>query len=160
LESREILIDIGAPPGYHPLIVFTLFLLVRTETRETLMSFRLGAMAVLLVMFLLAGCGGPAARVTGHVTCQGKPVKGSILFSPKGEDASNKGPGVAALIKEDGTYEVRLTAIGKHTVVITPSEIKYPLKPGEVDFPCDRSPSEWDVKAGDNKIVIEMSREP
>ena len=31
-------------------------------------------------------------------------------------------------------------------------------KPGQPDYPCDRSPLERDVKAGDNDITIELGR--
>ena len=122
------------------------------------MTVRVCAMAVALAgLMTLTGCGSPTAKVTGRVTCQGKPVKGSILFSPKGEDESNKGPAVPAQLKDDGSFELQLTTFGKYTVVITPNDVKYPVPPGEFDYPCDRTPSEWDVKAGDNKIEIEMT---
>jgi hypothetical protein len=124
---------------------------------ETLMSVRASSVAAFVALLALVGCGGPTAKVTGRVTCQDKPVVGSIVFSPKGEDANNKGPAVPGQLKEDGTYEIRLTTVGKHTVVITPSNINYPPKPGEFDYPCDRTPTEWEVKAGTNKIDIEMT---
>src|ERR1019366_529168 len=87
----------------------------------------------------LVGCGGPSAKITGTVTCGGKPVAGSILFSPKGENDANKGPAVPTELKEDGTYELRLTTVGLHTVVITPRDMKYPAKHGakrdQFEFP-------------------------
>jgi hypothetical protein len=122
------------------------------------MTVRIGAAAVLAGLLALIGCGGPSAKVTGRVTCQGKPVAGSILFSPKGEDARNKGTAVSASLDEDGCYELRLTTIGKHVVVVTPSDIRYPVKPGEVEHHCDRSPQEREINTGDNRIVIELTK--
>jgi hypothetical protein len=125
------------------------------------MTVRVGAAAVLAGLLALIGCGSPSAKVTGRVTCQGKPVAGSILFSPKGEEASTKGSAVSANLDEDGNYELRLTTIGQHLVVVTPSDIRYPVKQGEVEYPCDRSPQEREIKTGDNRIVIElMKRKP
>lgn len=125
------------------------------------MPVRVSAAAILAGLLALIGCSNPAAKVTGRVTCQGQPVSGSILFSPKGEDASNKGSAVSATLNEDGSYELRLTTTGKHLVVVTPSDIRYPVKRGEVEYPCDRSPQEHEIKAGDNRIVIElMKRRP
>jgi len=115
-------------------------------------------MALVLGMLATAGCGGPPATVTGRVTCQDKPVSGVILFSPKGEDAGNTGPSVNAPLREDGSFELRLTTLGKHIVVITPRDITLRPKPGEFDYPCDRSPLERDIKAGDNDITIELAK--
>ena len=100
----------------------------------------------------------PLCQGDRAVTCQGKPVSGSILFSPKGKDASNKGSAVNANLDEDGCFELRLTTIGKHVVVVTPSDIRYPIKPGEMEYPCDRSPQERDINTGDNRIVIELTK--
>jgi hypothetical protein len=122
------------------------------------MRVRVSAAATLAGLLAVTGCGGPSAKVTGRVTCQGKPVAGSILFSPKGEDASNKGSAVSANLDEDGNYELRLNSIGKHLVVVTPSDIRYPIKRGEVEYPCDRSPQEREIKTGDNVIVIELTK--
>ncbi len=113
--------------------------------------------AVLAVMLALTGCGGPVAKVTGRVTCQGKPVPGVIRFSPVGEDASNAGPAVTAEMKDDGVFDLRLTSIGKHKVIVSPRDINYPTPPGDFDFPCDRKAQEHEVKAGDNVIPIEMT---
>ena len=114
-------------------------------------------MALALGMVATAGCRGPAATVTGRVTCQGKPVCGVILFSPKGEGAGNTGPSVNAPLGEDGRFEVRLTSLGKHTVVITPRDVAFRPKAGEVDYPCDRLPLERDIQAGDNDLTIELA---
>lgn len=56
----------------------------------------------------LTGCGGPSGpprfRVSGPVTCGGRPVPhGEILFSPDGRQG-NKGPQGIAIIK-DGRYD-------------------------------------------------------
>jgi hypothetical protein len=115
------------------------------------------AAALMAGLLTLIGCGGPATHVSGRVTCQGKPVVGQILFSPKGEDARNTGRGVPATLKDDGTYDLRLTSVGKHTIVVTPRDVKYPVPPGEFDYPCDRTPVERDLQAGDNSILIELA---
>jgi hypothetical protein len=122
------------------------------------MRWRVCGTAVLAGLLALIGCGSPSAKVTGRVTCQGKPVSGSIIFSPKGKDASNKGSAVTANLDQDGNYELRLSTIGKHIVVVTPNDIRYPVKPGEMDYPCDRSPQEWEINTGDNRIVIELTK--
>jgi len=117
----------------------------------------LNAMAILAGVLGLIGCGNPAATVSGRVTCRGQPVVGGILFSPKGEDEKNRGRAVSAPLKEDGSYEIRLRTLGKHTVVVTPRDVKSPVPPGEWEYPCDRSPVEREVKAGQNNITIELT---
>jgi hypothetical protein len=114
-----------------------------------------GVVFAVLFAFGLAGCGGPASRVTGRVTCRGKPVQGSILFSPFGQEPNNTGPAVGAPLKEDGSYELKLQTIGKHRVVVSPADIVYPALPGQ-EHPCDLSPLEREVKAGPNEVVIEL----
>jgi hypothetical protein len=116
-------------------------------------------MAFLLGTLGAAGCGGgPLAKVTGRITCQGKGVVGVILFSPKGEGESITGPSVSATLNEDGSYELGLTRIGKYTVVVTPRDVVLRPKPGGFDYPCDRSPLEREIKAGDNDITIELAK--
>jgi hypothetical protein len=112
---------------------------------------------IIAVVLAPVGCGDHAAQVRGRVTCQEKPVVGSILFSPKGDDPSNTGPAVSAALSEEGTYELKLKSIGKHTVVITPRDVKFPVPPGQFDYPCDRSPLEREVQAGANEISIDMA---
>src|SRR5215475_2576499 len=109
--------------------------------------------ASLVLLLMLVGCGGPRAKVKGTVTCQGNPVAGSILISPKGEGAHPP-----AALKDDGTFEITLTTVGKHTFVVSPRDRKYPVKPGELDFPCALTPIEQDLKAGDNTIKIELAQ--
>jgi hypothetical protein len=109
----------------------------------------------------LVGCSGPAATVSGTVMCGGKPVPGGILFSPKGDSEGNKGPAVNAELKDDGTYEIQLTTTGLHTVVVSPRDVKYPVKPGEFEFPCSLAPKDYDVTAGSNTISIDLTnRQP
>ena len=118
-------------------------------------------MGAALVVGLLVGCGGPSAKVTGRVTCQGKPVVGLILFSPKtnlGDENKPVGPSVSATLSETGSYEVRLSSVGAHTIVITPSDVVFRPKAGAFDYPCDRSPLERDIVAGDNEIVIDLAK--
>jgi hypothetical protein len=118
-----------------------------------------GFSALLLCGTLAAtGCGGPSAKVTGRVSCQGKPVAGIILFSPKGEAGVNAGLAVTAPLQEDGSYEVRLPKIGAYSVVVTPRDVVLRPKPGAFDYPCDRSPLDRDIKAGDNDVTIELPK--
>ena len=120
--------------------------------------------AVCMLAAVLTGCGGPSGlprfRVSGPVTCGGRPVPhGEILFSPDGRQG-NKGPQGIAIIK-DGRYDtegsrapgasggptvVRVTAlespggglIAEHELTIDlpgadseqPIEIPAPAKPG------------------------------
>ena len=104
-----------------------------------------------------SGCGSHAAQVTGQVTCQGKPVIGTILFSPKGETEGASGVAVNAPLNEDGSYELELKTVGTYIVVITPRNVRFPVPPGQLDYPCDRSPLEREVQAGHNDITIELT---
>lgn len=68
------------------------------------------ALLVVAAVLLVAagGCGGPAGptrhRVSGTVTCGGRPVPhGEVLFSPDGS-RGNRGPQGIAVIK-DGRYD-------------------------------------------------------
>jgi len=70
-------------------------------------SYRLWTVLSVLAA-LLTGCSGPSGplryRVSGPVTCGGRPVPhGEILFSPDGR-RGNKGPQGIAIIK-DGHYD-------------------------------------------------------
>ena len=124
------------------------------------MSARHQFAAVLVGMFAL-GCGGPAASVTGRVTCQGKPVVGVILFSPKspgGEVLNSAGPAVQATLSDEGTYELRLSSLGKHVIVVMPRDVAFRPKAGVFDYPCDRSPLEREIVAGDNDVTIELAK--
>jgi hypothetical protein len=112
--------------------------------------------AALLV--LAAGCGASTPTVRGRITCDGKPVVGLVLFSPKVVDGGNAGPSVSAPLKEDGSYELQLTTPGTYTVVVTPRDVNPQPRPGQFDYPCDRSPLERTVQAGDNEISIQLPR--
>lgn len=115
------------------------------------------AIAVSLISFAVIGCGGSrSAKVTGNVKCQGKAITGSITFSPFGESKENTGAAVSAPLKPDGSYELTLKTIGKHRVVVSPDDVKYPVKEGEEMHRCDLSPQEFDLKEGDNTILIEL----
>ena len=118
------------------------------------MNARAGAVVLALSALMLVGCGS-SATVAGRVTCSGKPVNGSILFSPFGEGPDNTGQAVGAPLK-DGNYEIHLQTIGKHRVVVSPADVKYPAPPGQ-EYPCDLAPQTQDVKAGANTIDIELS---
>ena len=112
------------------------------------------SMALLIGTLAAAGCGGPSAKVTGRVTCQNKPVVGLILFSAKGQ----VGTSATAELSEDGSYELRLTSIGMHTIVVTPRDVVLRPKAGAFDYPCDRSPLEREIKAGDNDVTIDLAK--
>ena len=115
------------------------------------------ATVLLLVMFALTGCSGKSAKVSGRVTCDGKPVAGGILFSPKGDGGDNTGPPVNAALDEDGRYTLNLKSIGAHRVMITPSDLPPPSNKGK-GYPCNLSNIEREVNAGTNEIVIELSK--
>jgi hypothetical protein len=117
---------------------------------------RLAAIA-LTIMLGIVGCGGPSAKVTGRVTCQNKAVVGVILFSPKVEGDAPATPAVSAPLDDDGRYELNLPAIGKYKIVVTPRDVKLRPKEGEFDYPCDRSPLEREVVAGENDITIDLA---
>ena len=124
------------------------------------MKRRFKIVASLACLLALAGCGERSSQVTGRVTCQDKPVVGSILFSPAGDDESNTGPAVSAPLNEEGAFQLRLKTIGKHTVVITPRDVKFPVPAGQFDYPCDRAPLEKEIQAGDNDFTIDMAAQP
>jgi hypothetical protein len=120
---------------------------------------KFGALApALLLGFLAAGCGGSSPNVTGRVTCDGKPVVGIISFSPKDDESSNAGQPVNADMNEDGRFQLRLPAAGKYTVVVTPRDVIAHPKPGQLAYPCDRSPQEKEIKAGDNDVTFELGK--
>ena len=116
--------------------------------------------AALLLGMSASGCGGPMAKVTGRVTCQGKPVVGVILFSPKSPvgELNSAGPAVQATLSDEGTYEVRLNSVGAHVIVVTPSDVVFRPKAGAFDYPCDRSPLEREIKSGENEVVIDLAK--
>ncbi len=116
------------------------------------MTVRAGLVA--LAALLSSGCGS-STTVAGRVTCNGAPVKGSILFSPFGEGPDNTGPAVGAPLK-DGKYEIHLRTVGKHRVVVSPTDVKYPAPPGR-EYPCDLAPQTHELKAGGNTLDIELS---
>ena len=69
----------------------------------------------------LASCGGTAeglAPVTGKVVCDGQPAAGAILFFHRqaGEPApppSSAGVVPSAIVRDDGSYTVESTALGR-----------------------------------------------
>ena len=106
-----------------------------------------------------AGCGGPQATVSGCVTCQGKPVKGIILFSSKGaSDAGAAHESASATLSPTGNFTLHLNAVGKYVVVVTPSDVALHPKAGTLDYPCDRSPKDFDIVTGDNDVTFELPK--
>ena len=122
------------------------------------MNARALAIAIFLATLSSAGCGGSSANVTGRVTCQGKPVVGLILFSPKDQGGGKAGAAATADLNDDGRYQLSLSSTGMHTVVVTPRDVVLRPKKGEFDYPCDRSPFERDIKAGDNDVSIDLAK--
>ncbi len=112
-------------------------------------------LGIAIVSISSTGCGSTPTKVTGRVTCDGNPVKGTILFSPFGEGEKNTGQAETATLKEDGSYEIVLKTIGKHRVVVSPSDIVYPAPPGK-EYPCDLTPMERELNVGNNVINIEL----
>ena len=117
---------------------------------------RFGIGATLMSVLFALGCSERVSEVTGRVTCGGKPVVGVILFSPSSEGDAKRGN---ATLNENGEFKLALKT-GKYTVVITPRDVKFPVPPGELDYPCDRSPIEKEVQAGTNDFTIEMQPQP
>jgi hypothetical protein len=115
------------------------------------------AVVLLVGAFAAVGCGGPSAKVTGRVTCQGQPVVGVILFSPKTAEGG-AGASVSAPLQEDGSFELQLKNTGKYTVVVTSHDVTLKPKAGQFDYPCDRSPLERDIVAGDNEVLIDLKK--
>ncbi|WP_439631877.1 hypothetical protein [Gemmata sp.] len=106
-------------------------------------------------LIALAGCGAPGAKVTGKVTADGNPVPGTIQFSPLGQGADNTGPSAAVPLGPDGSYSLELKSVGKHRVIVSPSDLPYPVRPGH-EYKYDLTPTEHDVKAGDNVIDVPL----
>jgi hypothetical protein len=122
---------------------------------------RLPIGGILIVAFAAAvGCGGPQATVSGCITCQGKPVTGVVLFSSKATPGVEAGAqnSATAELSETGNYTVKLHGSGKYVVVVTPRDLSFRRKGGAPDFPCDRSPREIEVVAGNNDISFELAK--
>jgi hypothetical protein len=72
-----------------------------------------------LVLVLACGCGGRAAKLSGHVTYKGQPVGGgSVSFYPK------TGGGYSAIIAPDGTYTTTDLPPGEMAVAIETESAK------------------------------------
>jgi len=123
------------------------------------------SMAV-LGFLAMVGCGGPSATVKGTVTCEGKPVAGGILSARKAKTIPIKACLTMPFLMRTVPLKSSLRRLANHTVVVTPNGVKSPAKRGgkredTQEFPCDLTPTEWDVKAGPNTIVIELAnRQP
>ena len=137
---------------------------------------------VILTTALLSGCAGGnadnklAAKVTGKVTYNGKPIPGgSLVFSPIGGAKNNK-PGKAgqATIKPDGTYAVTTytdgdgAVVGQHRLLFSPPPVEQPQTPaGGHAAASPPSPyadlgpkqAEITVAKGENKIDIELVKQ-
>jgi uncharacterized GH25 family protein len=124
------------------------------------MRFRFGLFAVGVAALLLPACGGPnMAKVTGKVTCNGKPVKeAAVTFSPLGASEDDKEPGKPAtgFTDNDGNYELSTykpldgAQVGKHTVLIMIDDTN-PAK-------CKREKrTTAEVKKGTNEVNFELA---
>ena len=80
-----------------------------------------------------------------------------IQFTAKAESADNTGPPAFGQIAADGSFEVGLKSIGKHTVVVTPSDIRFPVPKSEFDHRCDHSPRNVEIVSGSNTINLELT---
>jgi hypothetical protein len=116
------------------------------------------AIGVLFGAFGVVGCGGPQATVSGCITCEGKPVTGVVLFSSKGDSAGGVHQSVSAPLSPTGNYTLQLNGVGKYMVVVTPSDVVLRPKAGSFDYPCDRTPKEFDIAAGNNDVTIELPK--
>ena len=128
---------------------------------------------LVLGVFVLAGCSGSVAPVSGKVTFNGKEVPGgTVTFSPIGS-SDNPYPGKPAmgLVQKDGTYVLGTNGeadgawIGRHKVLYIPPQVELP--PGKVQKtgdPVPKSPydgliprdAEVEVKSGSNTINVEL----
>src|SRR5687768_5687519 len=100
-------------------------------------------------------------RFRGAGSTRRKTLRPPPRLSPRNrQGAANTGEAASATLDADGKYTLKLTTTGPHCVVVTPSDVKYPAKPGE-EYPCDLAPQERDLKAGENKDVdIELKPRP
>lgn len=134
-----------------------------------------------LFSILIAGCGGgsdqkPTANVKGKITFNGQPVAGgNITFSPVavGKDPGKPGSGTVGV---DGSYTLTTykqndgAVVGKHRVTFIPPVTAKEPDAGHSEAtaaPAVVSPfaglvpktEEVEVKAGDNSIDIELTKQ-
>ncbi|HEY1067779.1 MAG TPA: hypothetical protein VGE52_16770 [Pirellulales bacterium] len=93
--------------------------------------------------------------MTGKVMCSGKPVSGTLLFSPAGNTPESKGEPVSVILNPDGTYTATLKTSGAHRLLVMPSDVKYPAPPGK-EYPCDLSPITKTLTVGANEVDIDL----
>jgi len=124
-----------------------------------------GIVVCALAVALVGGCGsGPKlAQVTGKVTVDGAPVpRLQIMFEP--QDKSQ--PSSVGFTQADGTYKLRCSsgedgaAIGQHIVRVTTIEMDDPSAvPLTIPEKYNTgSQLNYEVKAGDNTIDLQLSR--
>jgi len=135
---------------------------------------KFGSLAMCLLASLASGCGGIYdASVTGKVTLEGSPVpRGTVSYNPV-----QQGPTAYGLIKEDGSYLVRVgreegLPAGEYRVSVVANEESTPNKnpslpptPGKPITPrwyrsSKTSGLNATVSAGANKIDLELTTEP
>jgi hypothetical protein len=127
----------------------------------------LGRLAAVLVVFLLAGCGG-SSTVTGEVTLDGKAIEeGLITFVPGG----GKSPNVVVKIK-DGKYSAKVPP-GPVTVQVSATKVTGKRRMYEtpdspmVDVYEERIPKKYntsselktEIKSGSNTLNWELKSE-
>ena len=147
-------------------------------------GFRSAAAGCLFLLLMAAGCGGPSGpqgTVHGKVTYQGKPITTGAMVS----FLSDAGGAASGTVAADGSYQVRSMngdriPAGKYKVLINPppkpemspeeamnaSMAKDKNKGPEADptIPAQyrniaATPANYEVKAGDNEINIELQDE-
>jgi hypothetical protein len=128
-------------------------------------------LAVMLSVFLLVGCGGNPASVSGVVTLDGNPLeRGMVGFAP-----TSGGMRAAGFIQSDGSYSLRTNResglnTGEHVVTVVSREPGKenpqggPPMPGPYITPkhyavSSTSGLHFNVEKGSNSIDLELSSE-
>jgi hypothetical protein len=131
----------------------------------------LANLAVMLSLFVLVGCGGKPASVSGVVTLDGNPLeRGMVGFAPTGG-----GMRAAGFIQSDGSYTLRTNResglnTGEYLVTVVSREPGEenpqggPPMPGPYITPkhyaiSSTSGLQFNVEKGRNTIDIELSSE-
>lgn len=99
-------------------------------------------LCLLLLLPLLAGCGGPykTAAVSGRVTLNGKPLANvAVLFQPIATSgAEAPGPGSTGVTDADGRYTLSLVGRGSKGAVIGKHKVRITRMASESDSEGDR----------------------
>jgi hypothetical protein len=134
----------------------------------------LRGLAVVAVVLIVTGCGGPYdASVTGVATLDGSPIpRGTVKYIPNGA-----GPSAYGLIEEDGSYTLMTgredgLPSGSYTVTVVANEKSIPsANPSAPPTPGKPITPPWyrtestsglnvTVQPGSNEINLELSWQP